>query len=185
MRLLPAFASTLLIAALTGCAGAPVPVNYAPSSVLSASGSLQVGDFAYLPAEAAPKDPETKRVAPNQIRNTAMGDILIDREVKTFVRDGVFAELRFVGIKMADPRRVLSGRIEDFLVDDLGFNVDWSLRVAYEVVDPGTKAVLYKSVKSTSRRTAKGPNAFGALNETVKLSAEELVKDPEFLKVIQ
>jgi uncharacterized lipoprotein len=166
--------------ALAGCAGGPVPVNYAPSSVKTATGALTVGDFRYLPSEAG----ATKQVAPNVIRNTAIGTIGIDREVRTFVRDAVFSELRFVGIKTNDPHRVLTGEIEEFLADDLGFNVDWTLRTKYTLRDSASNQTIFEAVKSTQRRTAKFANPFGALNETVKLNVEQLLDDPEFLKAI-
>jgi uncharacterized lipoprotein len=179
---------TLLLAAVTlvaGCAGAPVPVNYAPSSVMTASGSLSVSDFNYLPAEVKPKEPEKSPVAPNQIRNTAMGSILIDKEVKVFVRDAVFSELRFVGVKVNDEKRVLKGDVEEFMADDLGYNIDWTFRVKYAVTDKASGKVVYEGTKNIQRRTSKFANAFGALNETVKLNVEELLKDPAFLKAIQ
>jgi hypothetical protein len=98
-------AATTLLAA---CVGAPVPTNYAPSSTKTATGALTVSDFRYLPSE--PDAP--KRVAPDVIRNTAVGKIKIDKEVRVFVRDAVFTEMRFVGIKVNDPHRVLTGDIE-------------------------------------------------------------------------
>ena len=162
---------------LAGCATV-APVNYAPSSVLSASGAVAVSDFRYLPAEA-------KVVDPNQIRNTAMGSIKIDRDVKDFVRNAVFAELRFVGIKPEDPTRTLSGDIVEFLIDDLGYSIDWTLTVRYRVTGAAADPPLFESEKVTQRKTAKFVNAFGALNETIKLNAEELIKDPAFLKAIQ
>jgi uncharacterized lipoprotein len=173
------------VAALGGCASMPTAVNYSPSSVLNASGSLAVGEFEYLPAKPSPTEPDRSPVASNQIRNTAIGDIKIDRDVNVFVRDAVFSELRFVGIKINDGRRVLKGSIEEFLADDLGYSVDWTLRVRYELSDPAAKKVLYQSVKNTQRKTAKFGNVFGALNETIKLHAEELIKDAAFLKAIQ
>src|SRR5262245_5889942 len=88
IRLLPI---ALFAALAAGCGTAPpIPVNYAPSSVMTAAGSLNVGEFNYLPAAAAPapaaltaadsknsKDSarKVKAVAGNQIRNTAMGNI--------------------------------------------------------------------------------------------------------------
>jgi uncharacterized lipoprotein len=183
MRLV--FAAVAVVSAmLTGCATHPVPVNYSPSSVLSASGSLKVTDFAYLPAEA-PATPTKAAIASNQIRNTAIGDILIDRDVKVFVRDAVFAELRFVGVKTNVGRCELKGTIEDFLIDDLGYSIDWLLRVKYELIESATKKPAYATVKNVTRKTAKGLNPFGALNEIVKLNVEELIKDPEFIKAIQ
>jgi len=196
-RLLPI---ALFAALAAGCGTAPpIPVNYAPSSVMTAAGSLNVGEFNYLPAAAAPapaaltaadsknsKDSarKVKAVAGNQIRNTAMGNIFIDREVRTFVRDAVFSELRFVGIKTDGTKVRLTGDIEEFLIDDLGYSVDWTLRIRYELRDIATQKVVYESVKNTQRNTNKFANVFGALNETIKINAEELMKDQAFLSAI-
>lgn len=174
-------ASCLCVLALTGCSTAPVPVNYAPSSVKSASGHLSVSDFSYLPASSTAVNP----VAENQIRNTAMGEIKIDRDVKKFVRDAVFAELRFVGLKTDDTSKVLKGDIEEFLIDDLGYSIDWTLRIRYTLEDADSKQVLYTGSKNTKRRTAKFANAFGALNETIKINVEQLIDDPDFIQSIQ
>jgi hypothetical protein len=170
--------------ATIGCGGpATIPVNYAPSSIMTVSGSLMVADFTYPPSVVSTV-PGKSPVAPNQIRNTAMGDIKIDREVKQFVRDAVFSELRLVGLKIDNNSRVLKGDIEEFLIDDLGYNVDWTLRIKYVVSEPGSDKVLYSSVKNIKRRTAKFANPFGAMNETIKLNVEELLKDPDFVKCI-
>lgn len=174
-------AGLLSVSMLSACVTAPLPVNYAPSSVMSAKGAVIVSDFKYLPPEKAPKE---KPIATNQIRNTAMGEILIDRDVKVFVRDAVFSELRLVGIKVNEGSRVLRGEIEEFLIDDLGYSIDWTLRIKYELVNKGDQKVVYASVKNAQRNTAKFANAFGALNEIIKLNAEELIKDPDFIKAI-
>lgn len=183
------------MAVLAGCTSNPtVPVNYAPSSVMSASGSMAVSTFKYLPAEprqaeAAPaKKGQKKAVArsavkANQIRNTALGSILIDRDVSTFFRDAVFAELRFVGVKLDNPSRSLGGEIVEFLIDDLGYSIDWTLTVKYRLQDPAG-AALYEGEKVTVRNTAKFANVFGAMNETIKLNVEEILKDPAFVKAI-
>ena len=100
-------APLLISAILAGCQAGPAPINYAPSSVKTATGSLSVSDFKYLPAEPD----AAKKVPADVIRNTAAGTIKIDREVRVFVRDAVFAELRFVGVKTNDTGKVLSGEI--------------------------------------------------------------------------
>jgi uncharacterized lipoprotein len=162
--------------ALSGCVmNNTVPINYAPSSVLSASGSVTVTDFSYLPAQ-------TGKVQPNQVRNTALGSILFDQNVSTIFRDAVFKELRFVGVNMNSVNRKLSGEIQEFLIDDLGFSVTCTLRVKYQVTDKG--GVVYEQVKATQRTTGKFGNPFGAINETIKLNIEELIKDKDFLAVL-
>ncbi|WP_148264748.1 hypothetical protein [Collimonas fungivorans] len=172
------FLSTLL---LSGCvAYSPLPVNYAPSSIKSATGSLSIADFGYLPASAS----STKRMFPNQIRNTAVGEFRIDRDVSVFVRDAVFAEFRTMGLKTNDTSKVLSGDIEEFLISDFGFSVDWTLRVKYTLTDSASKKILYQAVKNTQRNTAKFANSFGALNEIIKINSEQLVEDADFIQAI-
>ena len=100
------------------------------------------------------------------------------------MRDAVFAELRFVGVKVGSEGNVLTGEIQEFLIDDLGYSVDWTLRIRYVVKDAAGQ-VLFDQVKTTERNTNKFANVFGALNETIKLNAEELLKDPAFAAAIK
>lgn len=175
-----AIVSTLV---LSGCATQPIPVNYAPSSIKSSAGSLSVSDFLYLPASPnASKPYASKMVATNQIRNTAMGAVMIDRDVSKFIRDAVFSELRVVGIKTNDSSKVLSGEIEEFLIDDLGYSIDWTLRIKYVLTETTSQKVVFSSIKNTQRKTAKFANVFGALNETIKVNIEELIDDVEFAR---
>ncbi|HYG42943.1 MAG TPA: hypothetical protein VEA17_08480 [Bordetella sp.] len=205
------------MAVLAGCANVlnTIPVTYSPSSVLSAEGSVEVGAFTYDPnqadADAQAKAPKASRYAnaglsssqqasggspgsyqpsliePNQIRNTAMGSILLEKDIKDLVRDATFAELRFMGVKVNGTAQAtrLTGDIQEFLIDDLGYSVDWTLRIAYVVVDKAGDKPVYQSTKEIKRRTTKFANFFGALNDTIRLNIEELVKDPAFLAAIK
>lgn len=139
-----------------------------------------MAEFKYLPAEPTAEDP----LPPNVIENTAMGEIAIDRDVRTFVRDAIFAELRFVGIRLNESTTILSGDIEIFLIDDLGYSIDWTLRIKYRLKSSKTNQDIYQSVKTVQRNTAKFANVFGALNETIKLNTEQLIDDPDFIKAI-
>lgn len=172
------FAAAAFAAAigLAGCAGT-APVTYAPSSTLTATGAVEVTTFAYLPAQ-------TGQVKPNQLRNTALGAIMLDKNIDQFYRDAVFTELRFVGVKVTSDKLKLSGEIKQFLVDDLGYSVDWTTDVHYVVTNKASGAVVYDGEKTTKNNTAKFVNAFGALNEQIKDNIEELIKDPNFIKAI-
>lgn len=169
------------VALLTACGTQQgLTLNYSPTSIKSAEGAIEVGDFKYSAV-----DPRTKKAVPqNQIRNTAMGQIIIDREVSKFVRDAVFSELRLVGVKTAAGNKILTGDIEEFLVDDLGYSIDWIYRVKYTVTQKTSGQVLFTDTKNIQRKTAKFGNPLGALNETVKLSVEQLLDDTEFVKAV-
>lgn len=166
---------------MSGCVST-IPVNYAPSSVKTVAGSVGVDkNFRYLPADSTSSATPVKN---NQIRNTAVGNIFIDKDVSAFIRDAVFSELRTVGIKTNDSSNVLGGDIVEFLIDDLGYSVDWTLKIKY-TVKSNNGSVIYQSEKLTQRKTNKFVNVFAAMNETIKLNAESLMDDPEFKKVIQ
>lgn len=224
MFLLPSLRSARLVrrsailasvALLAGCGNIPntLPVQYSPSSVISAEGAVQVGDFMYEPNKkdaAEPPKPQRyanaglsssqqisapnstggyrpPQIAPNQIRNTAIGNILLEKDIKDFVRDATFAELRFIGVKVNgdQQRRILTGDVQEFLVDDLGYSVDWTLRIAYVVTDKATQSPVYSQTKEIKRRTNKFANFFTSLNDSIRLSTEALAKDPDFLSAIK
>jgi hypothetical protein len=160
-----------------GCAPLPAPINYSPSSAMTATGKLKVGDFRYLPAING-------KVAPNQLRNTALGDIKLDKNIDTYFRDAVFKELRFVGVDVNGTTPVLTGDINEYLVDDLGYSVDWTVDVTYVLRDAASGKVIYSSEKVTKSKTAKFLNAFETINEQIRLNIEALLKDPAFIKAI-
>ena len=161
------------------CAPAPLPISYSPSSAMSATGNVTVGTFRYEPAVKG-------QVAANQFRNTAMAGVKVDHNIDEFFRDAVFKELRFVGVKVdAGSKRVLSGDIHDYLIDDLGFSVDWTVDVTYSVTDGADGKPIYTAEKVTKSHTAKFANAFATMNEQIKLNVEQLLKDPAFLDAIK
>ena len=88
-----------------------------------------------------------------------------------------------MGVNVKDQDKKLSGEIQEFLMDDLGYSVDWTLRVKYVVTDQS--GIKYEAVKETKRNTNKFVNIFGSLNETIKLNVEALLKDPVFVQTIQ
>jgi len=172
--------ATLLLWGVTmlfveGCA--KISMSYLPGSTSKVSGDVSVADFKYLPAE-------TGKVKPFQIRNTAWGNLKFNKDISVFFKDAVSQELRFAGVKLDDKTRVLSGEIEDFLIDELSYNADWTLKVRYLVKNMRTGEIAYTSTKTTQRRASKLVNLNSALNEMIKLNMEELFKDEAFIKAI-
>jgi len=166
------------IVVLSGCASPPLDVNYAPSSAMSVEGTVDVGEYRYLPSENG-------KVKPNQIRNSALGSILLDKDVAVLYRDSVFKELRFVGVNPHSADRTLKGEIIEFLIDDLGYTVDWTVQVRHQVIETKDNKVLYDGTKTVKKKTAKYGNVFGTLNEVIKLSIEEVLTDAEFVAAIK
>lgn len=172
-------ATLLLLGIVTtfmeGCA--KIPLSYSPGSVRKASGSVSISGFKYLPSE-------TGKVKPFQIYNTTLGNLKFDTNIDIFFSDAVSTELRFVGVKLDDKTRILSGEIEDFHIDDLSYNVDWTLKVTYLIKNLKTGEVIYTSTKITQRKASKLVNISSALNEMIKLNIEELLKNEAFIKTI-
>jgi len=110
---------------------------------------------------------------------------MFEQNIDVFLRDAVFKEFRFVGIRLDDKDRVLTGEIREFFIDDLGYSVDWTLTINYSVRSAQAGKVLYESEKVTQKKTAKFANVFGAMNEIIKLNIELLIKDSAFIETIK
>ncbi len=154
-----------------------IPLNYLPCSVNKISGSVSISSFKYIPAESG-------KVKPYQIRNTAVGSLKFDKDIDLFFRNAVFAQLCSAGVTLNDKNKILSGEIEDFLIDELSAGANWTLEVNYSVKNVQTGKTLYESAKITKRNVSKLMNLSSAVNEMVKLNIEELLKDKEFIKTI-
>lgn len=166
------------VATLAGCSGQPLTVTYTPSSTLTAEGAMEVGDFTYKPSEINPD------IKPNQIRNTAIGSILFDDSIARYFERAVFTEARFTGITVGKSDTKLTGEIREFLADDLGYSVDWTLDVEY-VVTHKDGAVCYSRSHDVRKTTNKFVNIIGSLNEVMRLNIERVISDKNFIDCIQ
>ena len=169
LKLLAVFALVILTA---GCAAPPITLNYAPTSTMTVEGEMNVGDFRYIPGEG-------ETIKPNQIKNTAMGSILFEKNIDQYIETAVLTESRFVGIKLQDSATQVTGEINEFLIDDLGFSVDWTLDIRY-LIDG-----CYDKTHKIEKTTGKFVNVFGSLNEVIKLNIEMLFEDPQFKTCIK
>lgn len=166
--------STILIItllSLTACATKPITYNYAPTSRLNVEGEMKVGDFKYVPGESG-------QVKPNQIRNTALGSAIFEKNINEYIEGALFSESRVVGIKIVDVAPIIHGEINEFLIDDLGFNVDWTLDIRYVIDD------CYDETHRTVETTDKFGDIFGHLNTVIKINLEELLSDTVFQQCI-
>ena len=89
-----------------------------------------------------------------------------------------------MSVMLDNKTRVLNGEIEDFLVDDLSYDADWTLNVHYLIKDLQTGDIVYSSTKTTQCKASKLMNVSSALNDIIKLNIEELMKDEAFIKAI-
>lgn len=176
MKVLRSLLGSAALLTLVGCAPAPIVLNYAPSSTMTVQGAESVAGFDYLPAANG-------KVKPNQIRNTAIGNVYLEKNVGEYFKQAFFTESRFVGINV-NGGPVVHGKINEFLIDDLGYSIDWTLDVTYVVDGPTSGEPCFTKDKAIKRHTAKFANVFGTLNEVMKQNIEEVFKDPAFVKCI-
>lgn len=143
---------------------------------MTVRGDEQVGSFRYLAAENG-------KVKPNQIRNTAIGNIMPEKNIAEYFKTALFDESRFVGVKMGTGP-IVKGQINDVLIDDPGYSIDWTLDVGYQVLAADSSTPCYSDTKVLKKHTAKFANAFGTLNEVMKENIEKLFEDPAFVRCI-
>jgi hypothetical protein len=185
--------STLNSALLKGCGAIALPLmlsacswswfglnSSAPRVASHPTGSLSVAparDFDYVPARSG-------RVSPNRIENTAMTGIVLKEDVNGAVRNGVANSLQIAGFRLNDHKRVLSGSIEAFSVDDTRSPAFWTLKMRYVVTDTATRKVVFSTIKTVKQKSPKFTSSTIAIEDTVKLSVDALIGDPGFVKAV-
>lgn len=128
-------------------AAAPLTILYHPRSIVELRGQVEVEEFGYTPA-----NPKTRS---NQIANTAIGGIYLDKPIGAFAADALRQELRTSGVSLQPGGRCrLTGMVTAAKIDDLGFDADYSLSVHYALAGSDGHAV-YQSDRETLFRAAK------------------------------
>jgi hypothetical protein len=166
----------LFLICITGCASKPVVVNYAPSSLMEKTGKVLVSDINYLPFEK-------NIVTVNQIQTTALGSFHMESEIGRFVENALKLEFKFVGINIrAKNASILTGSINKFYYDDLGFNADLSLEISY-LLKKDNKECFQKTI-SSFKSSPKFANPTGIVSEVIKNNIEFLLSEDGFIKCI-
>jgi hypothetical protein len=165
---------------LSACSWSWFGLNSSPRTTVHATGWLSVAparDFAYEPASSG-------QVSPNRIENTAMTGIILKDDVNEVVRNSVVTSLRAAGFHLTEGKRVLSGSIEMFKVDDARSPTFWTLKMRYIVTDAATHKVVYSTTRTVKQKSPKFTSSTIAIEDTVKLSVDTLIGDPGFVKAV-
>jgi hypothetical protein len=165
---------------LSACSWSWFGLNSAPRAAAHPTGWLSVAparDFAYLPARSG-------QVSPNRIENTAMTGIILKEDISDIVRNDVVNSLRVAGFHLNESKRVLSGTIEMFKVDDARSPTFWTLKMHYIVIDSATEQVVFSTTRTVKQKSPKFTSSTIAIEDTVKLSVEALIGDPGFVKAV-
>ena len=134
------FRGMLLIGVIVTLAACQVTVTvpYNPVGTAEINGQIKVADFVYQPPEGT---------APNQLPNTAVGKIFMTDPISEWVTKAVRRELRLAGLSARGERIcTLEGVINEFSIDDLGFDVDYMSNIDYALRGPDNSELLDKNV---------------------------------------
>ncbi|HEX7936663.1 MAG TPA: hypothetical protein VF573_26825 [Paraburkholderia sp.] len=165
---------------LSACSWSWFGLNSPPRAAAHATGWLRVApprDFAYMPAQSG-------LVSPNRIENTAMTGIVLKDNINLAVRESIAEHLKVAGFHLDDGRKVLSGSIEKFTVDDVRSPALWTLKIRYVVIDAATQEVVFSTTRTVKRKSPKFTSNTVAIEDTVKLSVDALVSDSGFINAV-
>lgn len=168
---------------LSACSWSWFGLNHSarpPRTVAHSTGWLSVAparDFAYMPARNG-------QVSPNRIENTAMTGIVLKSNINEAVRNTIASSLQVAGFHLTDGRKVLSGSIEKFTVDDERSPALWTLKMRYVVTDAATQKVVFTTTRTVQQKSPKFTSNIIAIEDTVKLSVDALICDPGFVKSV-
>ncbi|NYH27007.1 hypothetical protein GGD40_006578 [Paraburkholderia bryophila] len=124
------------------------------------------------------------KVSPNRIENTAMTGIVLKDDINEAVRNGIVRSLQLSGFHLDAGKRILSGSIEKFTVDDERSPASWTLKMRYVVTDTATQKVVFSTTKTVRQKSPKFTSNTIAIEDTVKLSVDALIGDPGFVKSV-
>jgi hypothetical protein len=165
----------VLVLALSGCSST-IPASYeAQAFVDIGEGDVAMGDFSYLPALSG-------SVKQNQLQNTAVGSIFIGEGVAEFVKRAAALEMERGGLNVGDRGEYnIIGEISEFLLNDLGYSVDWTYSVRYVFTETQSNLTVFdKTYRAPLVTTAK----FGLhgdytalINSTIIGPIESLMRD--------
>lgn len=101
--------------------------SYQSQNYININSSTMLGAFTYEPAKYG-------RVKENQIENTALGSIYLDRNLNEIVKQITATELKLTGIQVGTGKLKLFGNIKQFKIDDLGYSADSHYIINYKIM---------------------------------------------------
>lgn len=165
---------------LTGCATPKIALEYRPSTTQELSGNLAVNTFTYHPKEGVKQD---------QIPNTALGGgVFLTEPIGEFVTNAVRRELRQSGVSLKNSNCTLSGEINQILLDDLGFTVNYVSDIRYILYQKNEKVLLDNSYKVVLEKLTKFVTPEIILQNINKMFSENIEKmmgDPAFKEALK
>lgn len=173
-----------ILVALVGVSGCASEIrfslNYAPTSTEEIDSRIFVNDFTYHPKEGIQQD---------EIRETALGRLLLTEPVARFVSDAVRREFRQSGISLKSTANCyMEGEITDFAMDSLGYSSDYITDFRYILKRKDNNRVLFDGSYKVKFNTSKFVVAtviLANLNKVVSDNIKQLLVDPKFVKAAE
>jgi hypothetical protein len=165
-----------------GCAGT-IPATYVPQNFARYHGRADIGPFTYEPADKG-------IVKPNQIQNTALGQIYIATNIAEFVQRATALELEKTGFNISDQNPLqISGEVIEFKADDLGYSVDWTYSIRYKITRKKDSAVLlnkiYVAEPIKTGKFSRAASDYGpSVNEMVLSGYDKFIRDEEVRNIL-
>ena len=174
------FVILLSMAMLSACSEVRLSLDYSPTSTEEIESRIYVNDFTYHPKQGIEQD---------EIRETAMGRVLLTEPVGRFVSDAVRREFRQSGISLKSMALCyMDGEVTDFAMDSLGYSSDYMTDFRYILKKKDTHNVLYDTSYQVKFNTSKFVVAaviLNNINKAVSDNIKQLLVDPKFVKAAE
>ena len=144
---------------------------YQPVTTQEFKGAVTVNDFDYRPKDG---------VKPNEIRETAVGTILMTENVGTYYSNALRRELRQAGLSLTAGRCTLAGIVHDFAIESLGFSATYISDVEYRLQTPGGEQTGRYQVKFETSKFLDPSLIVANVQKTVSDNIGQMLADPAF-----
>lgn len=160
------FAIIVSALAVTGCS-TTLPINYIPSASIRGAGPVEVGEFAYTPADQKKVDSDEFQKATG-----AIGYIHISQPVPELFRTALRKELVSGGYSVEKDAPVeITGDVTRFLYDWIGVvEVDFYVDVTFRLKKNGQEVLVYKASSHQ-----KAPKTMAQDTEAVRAAISECI----------
>lgn len=173
MNRLSAFILPFMLFGLSACAPVQLTLPYTPQTTQELSGRVAVDDFGYFPKQA---------LKPNEIHETAMGQIFLTDPVGKFVADAVRREFRQAGLSLKEGGCTVEGEVNDFTLDSLGYSVDYSTDFRYILKDANQRVLLDNTyaVRFNASKFVDASIVMANINKAIADNIGKFMTDPAF-----
>lgn len=165
------FAAACLSLGLAACQSTITLPGYQPTSSQSLSGAMQDVKAVYTPP---------KGVKENQLRNTAVGAILLTEPVANYVSNAFRLELRAAGVRLGDGVCQMNLKVNDYATEDLGFNITYITDIDYELAAPTPTWRKNVRISFTTDKMMDVALILASIRDALAKNFDDVLRDAEF-----